>query len=132
MDESLEAQLKQLSTDTSFTQPRRKETSYFNRDPKAPEISTYDQVFHQAEGYDMKLRRDDRKHDKGRGLDINGEEKSRVVPVRSSAEYGHHPVPALFQTSRRHNRVASTRAEFYMKNGIIWNVEEGYGSVAPI
>ena len=30
----------------------------------------YDQVFHQAEGYDMRAHRDDRRHYKGRGLDI--------------------------------------------------------------
>lgn len=30
----------------------------------------YDQVFHQAEGFDMRLHRDDRRHCKGRGLDI--------------------------------------------------------------
>uniref|UniRef100_A0A8P4GGG7 Cilia and flagella associated protein 90 n=1 Tax=Dicentrarchus labrax TaxID=13489 RepID=A0A8P4GGG7_DICLA len=78
MDVSLEARTKPLSTLSSFSYvpPRRKEPkerSYFNKDSKVPEVSMYDQVFHQDEGYDMRLRRDDRKHDKGRGLDINEE-----------------------------------------------------------
>ncbi|KAI3358394.1 hypothetical protein L3Q82_014818, partial [Scortum barcoo] len=98
----------------------------------APEVFMYDQVYHQAEGYDMRLHRDDRRHYKGRGLDINEEEKSRTVPVCSSSEYGRHPVPVLYQTSRQYTRVACIKAEFFMKNGIIWNVAEGYGSVAPI
>lgn len=37
---------------------------------QAPEITVYDQVFHQAEGYDMRVHRDDRRHCKGRGLEI--------------------------------------------------------------
>ncbi|KAA8586162.1 hypothetical protein FQN60_007731 [Etheostoma spectabile] len=97
----------------------------------APEVFTYDQVFQQEEGYDMRLERDDRKHFKGRGLDIYEEEKSRAVPVRSSAEYGRRPVPPTYQTSRQHSRVACIKAEFFMKNGIIRNVAEGYGSVVP-
>ncbi|XP_070840096.1 cilia- and flagella-associated protein 90 [Chaetodon trifascialis] len=137
MDLSLETQTKPLSTLSSFSYipPRRKEPkemSYFNKVSEVPEVSMYDQVFHQAEGYDMRLRRDDRKHYKGRGLDINKEEKSRTVPVRSSSEYGRRPVPILYQPGRQYARVACIKAEFFMKNGIIWNVEEGYGSVAPI
>ncbi|XP_035537373.1 uncharacterized protein C5orf49 homolog [Morone saxatilis] len=136
MDVSLEARTKPLSTLSSFSYvpPRRKEPkerSYFNKDSQVPEVSMYDQVFHQDEGYDMRLRRDDRKHDKGRGLDINEEEKTRVVPVRSSSEYGRRPVPILYQPGRQYSRVASLKAE-YMKNGIIWSVAEGYGSVGPI
>lgn len=60
------------------------------------------------------------------------QEKSRAVPARSSAEYGRRPVPDLYQTGRQYARVACIKAEFFMKNGIIWNVAEGYGSVAPI
>lgn len=37
------------------------------------EDSMYDRAFHQDEGYDMRLQRDDRRHQKGRGLDIHGE-----------------------------------------------------------
>ncbi|XP_073319685.1 cilia- and flagella-associated protein 90 [Pagrus major] len=137
MDVTLEAQKRPLATLSSFSYipPRRKEPkeiSIFNKDSRVPEVSMYDQVFHQAEGYDMRLHRDDRKHHKGRGLEIYEEEKSRAVPVRSSSEYGHRPVPISYQPGRQYARVACTKAEFFMKNGIIWNVAEGYGSVAPV
>ncbi|XP_029976499.1 uncharacterized protein C5orf49 homolog [Salarias fasciatus] len=137
MDVHLEAQKKPLSTLSAFSYipPRRndpKEASYFSKEPQAPDVSTYDQLFNQAEGYDMRLHRDDRRHCKGRGLDINQEERSRAVPVLSSSVYGHRPAPALLQTGRQHARVARIQADFFMKNGIIWNVAEGYGSVAPL
>ncbi|KAM9340291.1 cilia- and flagella-associated protein 90 [Symphorus nematophorus] len=136
MDVSLEAKTKPLANLSTFSYipPRRrepKETSFFNRDSKVPEVFVYDQVFHQPQGYDMRRPRDDRKHFKGRGLDIQEEEKSRAVPVRSSSEYGRRPVPKLYQQGQRFSRVARIQAEFFMKNGIIWNVAEGYGSVAP-
>ncbi|KAF1381370.1 hypothetical protein PFLUV_G00153230 [Perca fluviatilis] len=134
MDVLLEAQTKPLSILSAFSYvpPRRKEEmSYFNKGSKAPEVFTYDQVFQQEEGYDMRLHRDDRKHFKARGLDINEEEKSRAVPVRTSAEYGRRPVPLTYQTSRQHSRVACIKADFFKKNGIVWNVAEGYGSVVP-
>ncbi|XP_056274927.1 cilia- and flagella-associated protein 90 [Pseudoliparis swirei] len=136
MDVSLEAQTKPLATLSAFSYipPRRtdpKESSYFNKESTAPEVSTYDLVFHQAEGYDPRLHRDDRKHHKGIGLDIGGEEESRVVPLRSSAQYGHRPVPAVCRAGGRHARVACINAEFFRKNGIIWNVAEGFGSVTP-
>lgn len=37
---------------------------------------TYQCGFQQDEGYDMRLKRDDRRHQKGRGLDIHGEVKT--------------------------------------------------------
>ncbi|XP_022616660.1 uncharacterized protein C5orf49 homolog [Seriola dumerili] len=137
MDVSVQAQTKPLSTLSAFSYipPRRKEPkemSYFNKNSEVPEVSMYDHVYHQAEGYDMKLHRDDRQHHKGRGLNMNEEEKSRAVPVLSSSEYGSRPVPALYETGRHYARVACIKAEFFMKNGIIWNVAEGYGSVAPL
>nr|XP_046273812.1 uncharacterized protein C5orf49 homolog isoform X2 [Scatophagus argus] len=106
MDVSLEAQSKPLSTLSTFSYvpPRRKqlkEMSYFNKDSTVPDVSMYDQVFHQDEGYDMRLHRDDRKHHKRRGLEIHEEEKSRVVPVCSSSEYGRRPVPVLYQPGGR-------------------------------
>ncbi|KAM8841311.1 cilia- and flagella-associated protein 90 isoform 2-T2 [Spinachia spinachia] len=58
--------------------PETKHTSYFDTKPTVPEVSTYDRVFHQAEGYDMRLHRDDRRHFKGRGLDINEEMVSQT------------------------------------------------------
>ncbi|XP_068432250.1 cilia- and flagella-associated protein 90 [Clinocottus analis] len=136
MDVSLEAQTKPLATLSAFSYipPRRrepKELSLYNKESTAPKISTFDQVFHQVEGYDMKLHRDDRKHYKGRGLDIAEEEESRTVPLRSSAMYGHRPVPMFCQAGQQHGRVACIKAEFFRKNGIIWNLDEGFGSVTP-
>ncbi|XP_008293387.1 uncharacterized protein C5orf49 homolog [Stegastes partitus] len=135
MDVSLEAQTKPLAVLSAFSYipPRRKEPkemTYFNRSSKVPDVSTYDQVFHQAEGYDMKLHRDDRRHYRGRGLNVNEEEKSRAVPVLSSSVYGRRP--AIDRPGQQYARVACIKAEFFMKNGIIWNMAEGYGSVAPI
>ncbi|MEQ2221276.1 hypothetical protein ILYODFUR_014107 [Ilyodon furcidens] len=59
------------------------------------------------------------------------QEMSRPVPLLSSSEYGRRLSPTLNQTARQYARVASTKSEFYMKNGIIWSVAEGYGSVGP-
>ncbi|KAK5911461.1 hypothetical protein CgunFtcFv8_005632 [Champsocephalus gunnari] len=137
MDVSLEAKTKPLAllSPFSFIPPRRKdpkEMSFYNQDSKVLEVSIYDQVFNQTGSYDMRLHRDDRKYHKGTGLDINEEEKLRIVPVRSSADYGRRPVPALYQPGRQHSRVACTKAEFFMKNGITWNVAQAYGSVVPI
>ncbi|KAG7499834.1 hypothetical protein JOB18_000884 [Solea senegalensis] len=137
MDVSLQAKTKPLSSLSAFSYipPRRrqlKDMSYFNRDLKVPQVSMYDLVFHQAEGYDMNVHRDDRRHHKGRGLDVNAEERSRSVPVLSSSEYGRHPIPVLYAPGRQHAQVACIKTEFYTKNGLVWNVEEGYGSVVPI
>ncbi|KAM4630790.1 cilia- and flagella-associated protein 90 [Polymixia lowei] len=137
MDVSLEAQTKRISTLSvySYIPPRRKEPkemSYFNNASKAPEIFMYDRFFHQAEGYDNKLHRDDRKHSKSRGLDIYKEERSRDIPVQSSSEYGQRPAPALYQSGRQYVRVARMKTEFFRKNGITRNVAEGYGSVVPV
>ncbi|XP_041868536.1 uncharacterized protein C5orf49 homolog [Melanotaenia boesemani] len=137
MDFLQEIQDKPLSTLSAFSYipPQRnvpREMSYFNRDSKVSDVSTYDRVLHQDEGYDMKLPRGDRKHWKGRGLNINQEERCRTVPVLSSSVYGHRSVPAIYQTDRQYARVGSINPEFYRKSGIIWNVAEGYGSVVPL
>ncbi|XP_029919331.1 uncharacterized protein C5orf49 homolog [Myripristis murdjan] len=120
----------------SYIPPRRnepKEMTYFKREARAPEVCTYDRLFHQAEGYDNKVHRDDREHSKGRGFDIFTEEISRVVPVRSSSEYGRRPPPAqLLQPGQQYARVATMQSEFFKKNGITWSVAEGYGSVVPV
>ncbi|KAK5621380.1 hypothetical protein CRENBAI_008382 [Crenichthys baileyi] len=106
MDVSFEAQSKSLATLSAFSYipPRRnepREMSYFNTKSKVSDVSTYDRVFHQDEGFDMKRRRDDRQHWKGMGLNINQEESSRAVPVLSSSEYGRRFSPALNQTARQ-------------------------------
>ncbi|KAL3983575.1 hypothetical protein ACER0C_015200 [Sarotherodon galilaeus] len=136
MDVSLEAKTKPLATLSAFSYipPRRNESkqmSYFNNELKVSDVSMYDRLNNHVEGYDMRLPRDDRKHWKGRGLDINKEERSRTVPVLSSSEYGRRPAPALYFTERQYARVAGIKSEIYMKNGILWSVEEGYGSVIP-
>ncbi|XP_047461863.1 uncharacterized protein C5orf49 homolog isoform X2 [Mugil cephalus] len=92
MDVSVEAKKKPLSTLSPFSYipPRRnepKEMSYFNRESKMSDVSTYDHVFHQVVGYDMMLDRDDRKHKKGKGLDISKE--GRDMPSQHSADFWH-------------------------------------------
>uniref|UniRef100_A0A3P9CPU9 Cilia and flagella associated protein 90 n=1 Tax=Maylandia zebra TaxID=106582 RepID=A0A3P9CPU9_9CICH len=136
MDVSLEAKTKPLATLSAFSYvtPRRnepKQMSYFNNE--VSDVSMYDRLHNHVEGFDMWLPRDDRKHWKGRGLDINKEfqERSRTVPVLSSSEYGRRPAPTLYFTERQYARVACIKSEIYMKNGILWSVEEGYGSVRP-
>lgn len=47
-----------------------------------PDDSTYRGGFQQDDGYDMRLKRDDRRHQNGRGLDIHSEVV--VVVVGSS------------------------------------------------
>uniref|UniRef100_A0AAV2K7R6 Uncharacterized protein n=1 Tax=Knipowitschia caucasica TaxID=637954 RepID=A0AAV2K7R6_KNICA len=104
--------------------------TYFNRESKAPDINMFDRVHNQTEGLNKKLHRDDRRHWKGRGLDIYNEEKARVVPVRASSEYGHR-VSCVHNSRPQHGRVARMQTEFYMKNGIIWDQREGCASVTP-
>ncbi|XP_076735242.1 cilia- and flagella-associated protein 90 isoform X1 [Maylandia zebra] len=78
MDVSLEAKTKPLATLSAFSYvtPRRnepKQMSYFNNEAKVSDVSMYDRLHNHVEGFDMWLPRDDRKHWKGRGLDINKE-----------------------------------------------------------
>ncbi|CAG5892236.1 unnamed protein product [Menidia menidia] len=77
MDPLMETKRPATLSAFSYVPPRRtepKELSYFNRESQAPEVSTYDQIFNQEQGFDVRLRRDDRKHWRGRGLNINQEE----------------------------------------------------------
>uniref|UniRef100_A0A8C1YDX2 Chromosome 5 open reading frame 49 n=1 Tax=Cyprinus carpio TaxID=7962 RepID=A0A8C1YDX2_CYPCA len=119
----------------SFIPPRRtepKEMRYFNCSPKVRGArSLYDCLHQSTEGYDDKLHRDDRKHDKSRGLDIFSEESSRPAPVLSSSVYGRFS-PLRYDSGRSFARVAHIRSDFYSKNGITWTVEESYGSVTPV
>ncbi|XP_067282669.1 cilia- and flagella-associated protein 90 [Pseudorasbora parva] len=136
MDVFSEAKSKPLSTLSvfSFIPPRRtepKEMRYFNCSPKAAERSLYDCLHQSNEGYDNKLHRDDRKHAKSRGLDTFSEESSRPTPVLSSSVYGQY-TPLQYDSGRSFARVSHIRSDFYIKNGITWTVEEGYGSVTPV
>ncbi|XP_034150693.1 uncharacterized protein C5orf49 homolog isoform X2 [Esox lucius] len=99
---------------------------------EAKEVSLYDCIHRRAEGYNNKLHRDDREHAKSRGLDMYSEESSRPTPVLSSSEYGRRQPPLLYKPGRQFVRISHIRAEFFGKNGITHNVEEGYGSVVPV
>ncbi|KAL2080070.1 hypothetical protein ACEWY4_023863 [Coilia grayii] len=137
MDLLSQAETKPLSTLSvfSFITSRRseqKEMNYYNySNPRAKEVHQYD-LYRQTEGYDNKLHRDDRQHAKGRGLDFYAEESSRPLPVLSSSEYGRRLPPPMYQPGRQFSRVNYIRAEFFSKNGITRNMEEGYGSVVPV
>ncbi|CAL8297077.1 unnamed protein product [Lota lota] len=137
MDVLLEAQTRPLSTLSVFSyiplcRKEEKQVTFFNTDSKAPKLFMYDRIVHQTEGYDNKVHRDDRAHNKGRGLDVYKEERSRVVPVRMSSEYGHRPPPPLYQPGKEFVHVLHMKKEFFRKNGITWNVAEGYGNVVPV
>nr|XP_055075425.1 uncharacterized protein CFAP90 [Misgurnus anguillicaudatus] len=131
MDVSAEAKSRPLCTLSvfSFIPARRtepKEMRYFNTISKTSDISTDDHECPNTEGYDNKLHRDDRKHAKGRNLDIFSEESSRPVPVLSSSVYGRFSSPH-HDPGKRSPRVSHIRSDFYSKNGI--TMEGGYGSV---
>ncbi|KAL4629994.1 hypothetical protein GN956_G17234 [Arapaima gigas] len=109
-----------------------KELTYFNSGPKTKKVLTYDCLFRQSDSYDEKLHRDDRVHAKGRGLAIHAEESSRPVAVLSSSEYGRHLPPPLYKPGHQFVCVATIRTEFFRKNGVSWNLEDGYGAVVPV
>ncbi|XP_060760665.1 cilia- and flagella-associated protein 90 [Neoarius graeffei] len=137
MDELIKSESKPVCALSvySFIPPRRtepKEIRFFNSCSQAPDRSVYDCIYRRAEGYDMKLHRDDREHDKGRGLEIYQEECIRPVPVRSSSEYGRWLPLLSNQSNRKFARVSHVHREFYRRNGISKSVEEGYGSVVPV
>ncbi|XP_056154942.1 cilia- and flagella-associated protein 90 [Lampris incognitus] len=137
MDLSAVAQTKPISTLSaySYIPPRRREareTTYFNSESKTSDVLVYDRLFKWAEGWDSRQHRDDRKHSNGRGLHVYEEEKSRVVPLLSSSEYGRRPVPERYQSEKQFVRVAHVQKEFFRKNGITQDVADGYGSVVPI
>ncbi|XP_055749744.1 uncharacterized protein CFAP90 [Salvelinus fontinalis] len=137
MDVLLESKTKPVSTISvySYIPPRRtepKERTYYNSDSKAREISLYDCIYRRAEGYDSKLHRDDREHSNSRGLDLYSEESSRPAPVLSSSEYGRRLPPVLYKPGRQFARISHIHTEFFRKNGITRNFEEGYGSVVPV
>ncbi|XP_010006661.1 PREDICTED: uncharacterized protein C5orf49 homolog, partial [Chaetura pelagica] len=94
------------------------ELSYFYREAKAGEVSTYDTIFERSEGYNENLHRSDREHAKGCGLNINEEEMARPVAVLSSSEYGRRINKPVEQPVREHARFNLVQAEFYRKNGI--------------
>lgn len=54
--------------------------------------SMYDHVFHQDEDYDMRLQRDDRRHQKGRGLDIHGEVQTQTNAISRNVIFFLHEI----------------------------------------
>ncbi|KAM6087384.1 cilia- and flagella-associated protein 90 [Chlamydotis macqueenii] len=107
------------------------ELSYFNREAKAGDVSTYDSIFKRPEGYNKNLRQCDRKHAKSRGLNINEEEMARPVAVLSSSEFGRRVNKPIEEPIRDHARVNHVQAEFYRKNGITCLLEKPPPSLDP-
>ncbi|KAM6135253.1 cilia- and flagella-associated protein 90 [Pterocles gutturalis] len=107
------------------------ELSYFNREAKTGDVSTYDSIFKRPEGYNKSLHRCDREHSKSRGLNINEEEMARTVAVLSSSEYGRHLNKPMEQPIRGYARINHVQAEFYRKNGITCLLEKPSPSLDP-
>ncbi|KAM9227953.1 cilia- and flagella-associated protein 90 [Leptosomus discolor] len=107
------------------------ELSYFHRQAKTGDVSTYDAIFKRPEGYNKNLHRCDREHAKSRGLNINEEEMARPVAVLSSSEYGRRINKPIEQPIRDHARINQVQAEFYRKNGIACLLEKPSPSLDP-
>ncbi|KAM9285874.1 cilia- and flagella-associated protein 90 [Cariama cristata] len=107
------------------------ELSYFHRQAKTGDVSTYDVIFKRPEGYNKNLHRCDREHAKSHGLNINEEEMARPVAVLSSSEYGRHINKPIEQPIRDHARINHVQAEFYRKNGITCLLEKPSPSLDP-
>ncbi|XP_078276376.1 cilia- and flagella-associated protein 90 [Rhinoraja longicauda] len=102
----------------SFIPDRREsnEITYFGNQKKEVSVLLYDQVFQVQQGYNNKIHRDDRAYSHSQGLNVNAEEKARIIPVITSSLYGKRP--HLEPTNRSFVRVAHVQAEFYRRNGI--------------
>ncbi|KAM6142137.1 cilia- and flagella-associated protein 90 [Phoenicopterus ruber ruber] len=107
------------------------ELSYFHREAKTGDVSSYDAIFKRSEGYNKNLHRCDREHAKSRGLNINEEEMARPVAVLSSSEYGRRINKPIEQPIRDHARINHVQAEFYRKNGITCLLEKPPPSLDP-
>ncbi|CAM9258364.1 unnamed protein product [Bubo scandiacus] len=107
------------------------ELSYFHREAKTGDVSTYEAIFKRLEGYNKNLHRCDREHAKSRGLNINEEEMARPVAVLSSSEYGRRINKPIEQPIRDHARINHVQAEFYRKNGITCLLEKPSPSLDP-
>uniref|UniRef100_A0A8C0FWC6 Chromosome 5 open reading frame 49 n=1 Tax=Bubo bubo TaxID=30461 RepID=A0A8C0FWC6_BUBBB len=107
------------------------ELSYFHREAKTGDVSTYEAIFKRPEGYNKNLHRCDREHAKSRGLNINEEEMARPVAVLSSSEYGRRINKPIEQPIRDHARINHVQAEFYRKNGITCLLEKPSPSLDP-
>ncbi|XP_043993954.1 uncharacterized protein C5orf49 homolog isoform X1 [Gambusia affinis] len=138
MDASPEDQTKAVVKPAIFSliSPQRnqpKELSYFNTKAKVAEVPMFDRMYPNLEDLDTKTQFHSQKSLRRRALDINEEqERSRPVALLSSSEYGRRFNSTINRTAKRHPRVALIESDFYRKNGIIWSMAEGYGSVVPL
>uniref|UniRef100_A0A8C0ANI4 Chromosome 5 open reading frame 49 n=1 Tax=Buteo japonicus TaxID=224669 RepID=A0A8C0ANI4_9AVES len=107
------------------------EVAIFSAFLKTGDVSTYDAIFKRPEGYNKNLHRCDREHAKGRGLNINEEERARPVAVLSSSEYGRRINKPIEEPIRDHARINHVQAEFYRKNGITCLLEKPSSSLDP-
>ena len=88
---------------------------YYSKTKKHEHVFNYDRMFHQEEGYNSKLHRDDRQHTVG--LDIQAEEHQRSVPVLSSTEYGRHVERPLEERVTCYKRIERVHKGFYKPRG---------------
>ncbi|XP_071086011.1 uncharacterized protein [Haliotis cracherodii] len=65
----------------------------------------YDRLFHQKEGFDSKLHRDDRRHILEIGRAVHEEETNRLCPMQSSSEYGRRIHAPLEPFDRKRVRI---------------------------
>ncbi|KAM6349638.1 cilia- and flagella-associated protein 90 [Podargus strigoides] len=107
------------------------ELSYFHRETKTGDVSTYDSIFKRPEGYNKNLHRCDREHTKSCGLNINEEEMARPVAVLSSSEYGRRINKPIEQPITEHRRVYRMQAEFYSKSGLSCLLEKPSAGLDP-
>ncbi|KAK2154346.1 hypothetical protein LSH36_270g03060 [Paralvinella palmiformis] len=106
----------------------QKERTVFNSEKKERySSSNYDRLFHLDYGYNNKLHRCDREHDKLRGLHVNDEEKLKAVPTLSSTVYGQRLDNNLDPRDRKHVRIAHVQTEFYRRTGINIEAKMEYG-----
>ncbi|XP_061850912.1 cilia- and flagella-associated protein 90 [Colius striatus] len=118
----------------SFIPARREgppELSYFHREAKTGDLSTYDAIFKRPESYSKNLHRCNRQHANSCGLNVNEEEMATPIAVLSSSEYGRRINKPIEQPIQDHARINHVQAEFYRKNGITCLLEQPSPSLYP-
>lgn len=122
----------------SFVPPSRKhettQRSIYNyKANQQAQLTNYDQLYKLKYDFDNKIHRDDRQHAKLYGLDVEKEELTKVMPSKSSSEYGKRVINGPHNDNqasigkyvihydpqdRKHARIATVKSEFYNRNGI--------------
>ncbi|XP_046559545.1 uncharacterized protein LOC124268592 [Haliotis rubra] len=77
----------------------------------------YDRLFHQKEGFDCKLHRDDRRHILEIGRAVHEEEIKRACPMQSSSEFGRRLHAPLEPFDRKRARIDHVVKGFYYPRG---------------